>query len=72
MKTTPHISTMICSSVFSTCRGSIQKQAYMLDVPCVTMRDNTEWVETVEDGWNVLVGADYGEILDAIRGFEGV
>ena len=43
----------------------------MLDVPCVTMRKNTEWVETVEDGWNVLVGADYGMIVDAIAGFEG-
>lgn len=51
--------------------GGIQKEAYMLGVPCVTMRENTEWVETVEDGWNVLVGADYGEIVDAIRGFEG-
>jgi len=43
----------------------------MLDVPCVTMRENTEWVETVEDGWNVLVGADYEMIVDAIAGFEG-
>jgi UDP-N-acetylglucosamine 2-epimerase len=37
----------------------------------VTLRENTEWVETVEDGWNVLVGADYGKIVDAIVGFEG-
>ena len=51
--------------------GGIQKEAYMLGVPCVTMRENTEWVETVEDGWNVLVGADYGKIVDAIMGFEG-
>jgi len=49
----------------------IQKEAYMLGVPCVTMRENAEWVETVEDGWIVLVGADYEEIVDAIRGFEG-
>jgi len=43
----------------------------MLGVLCVTMRENTEWVMTVEDGGNVLVGADYGIILDAIEGFEG-
>lgn len=51
--------------------GGIQKEAYMLGVPCVTMRENTEWVKTVEDGWNVLVGADYEGIVDAIAGFEG-
>ena len=51
--------------------GGIQKEAYMLGVPCVTMRENTEWVETVEDGWNVLVGADYGKIVDSIARFEG-
>jgi len=51
--------------------GGVWKEAYMLGVPCVTMRENTEWVETVEDGWNVLVGADYGMIVDAIEGFEG-
>ena len=71
MKTTPHISTMTRDFIFSTCRGGIQKEAYMLGVPCVTMRENTEWVETVEDGWNVLVGADYGMIVDAIEEFEG-
>jgi len=43
----------------------------MLGVPCVSLRENTEWVETVEDGWNVLVGADYEGIVDAIAGFEG-
>ena len=48
----------------------VQKEAYMLDIPCITMRDNTEWVETVDDGWNVLVGADYGKIVNAINKFE--
>jgi len=51
--------------------GGIQKEAYMLGVPCITVRENTEWVETVEDGWNVLVGADYGKIMDSILNFEG-
>ncbi|MDO6355546.1 UDP-N-acetylglucosamine 2-epimerase (non-hydrolyzing), partial [Caloramator sp. CAR-1] len=49
--------------------GGVQKESYFLDVPCITMRDETEWVETVEDGWNVLVGSDYEAILNAIRFF---
>jgi len=42
----------------------------MLGVPCVSLRENIEWVETVEDGWNVLVGADYEMIINAIRRLE--
>jgi len=49
--------------------GGIQKEAYFLKVPCITLRENTEWVETVHDGWNVLVGADETKILSAIRTF---
>lgn len=52
--------------------GGIQKEAYMLGVPCITLRENTEWVETVEAGWNVLVGAERERIADAVRSFSPV
>lgn len=51
--------------------GGVQKEAYMLGVPCITMRENTEWIETVEDGWNVLVGAHYEQIVNSIKNFGG-
>ena len=50
--------------------GGVQKEAYILKVPCITMRSTTEWIETIEDGWNVLVGSDKNRIIDAIKNFE--
>lgn len=50
--------------------GGVQKEAYIFKVPCITLRENTEWVETVEDGWNVLVGADKNKIIEALESFE--
>lgn len=49
--------------------GGMQKEAYLMGVPCITLRDTTEWVETVKDGWNVLVGSDRGKIVEAIMSF---
>lgn len=46
--------------------GGLQKEAYILGVPCITLRDTTEWTETVGVGWNVLVGADPKKIVRAI------
>ncbi len=46
--------------------GGLQKEAVWLGVPCVTIRDETEWVETVAAGWNVLVGTDTERIVDAV------
>ena len=45
----------------------MQKEAYFHRVPCITLRDETEWVETVEIGWNNLAGTQTANILEAFH-----
>jgi len=47
--------------------GGIQKETFFLGIPCLTLRDTTEWEETVEAGWNRLVGTDRAAIVEAVR-----
>jgi len=49
--------------------GGIQKEAYWLKVPCITLRDETEWVETVDAGWNYLAGTEMEQIVQAVNKF---
>jgi UDP-GlcNAc3NAcA epimerase len=47
--------------------GGVQKEAFFYNTPCITLRDETEWVETVSLGWNQLAGADTNAIIQAVE-----
>src|SRR5206468_7944032 len=49
--------------------GGVQKEAYFAGRPCITLRDRTEWTETVDAGWNVLAGTDPAKVASAMRDF---
>jgi UDP-N-acetylglucosamine 2-epimerase len=49
--------------------GGAQKQAFFLSKPCITLRPNTEWVETTESGWNILVDDEPEKIIEAVSNF---
>lgn len=73
VRLTPPLGYMAFTSLLTNARrmltdsGGVQKEAYFAAVPCVTMRDTTEWVETVDVGWNVLVDLDADRALEELR-----
>lgn len=60
-----------CSLVM-TDSGGLQKEAYFFEKPCITLRDETEWVELVECGANILAGADKEKILEAYKNYKSL
>lgn len=62
---------LVNASVVVTDSGGLQKEAYIVGVPCVTVREETEWIETVETGANILTGTDPWKIIMGIKNMIG-
>ncbi len=57
------------AKTITTDSGGLQKEAYWHGVPCITVREETEWVETVESGWNCLIGSNREKLTKALQEF---
>lgn len=61
------ISLVLNAGKIITDSGGLQKEAYLLSIPCITIRRNTEWIETVDTGWNILTDTKTDKIVESVR-----
>ena len=61
---------LMSSKFVITDSGGLQKEAYLHKIPCLTLRDETEWQETVTSGWNILTNPRDNKLVDALNSFK--